>query len=100
MTEVVTDKAGRKIQLRRIGVLEQLRLFKALGPELSENVPYMRGAFIGAAVAMIDDLPLPFPASEAALEAALERIGLETMPLIAKAMVLRTDRELATEAGN
>jgi len=100
MTEIVTDKNGRKIQLRRVGVLEQLRLFKMLGPGLSENVPYMRGAYIGAAVAMIDDVPVPFPASEAALEAVLEKIGLETMPFIAKAMLQRSDAELATEAGN
>jgi len=100
MTDIVTDKAGRKIQLRRIGVLDHLRLFKALGPELSENVPYMRGALIAAAVAMIDDVPVPFPVNEAALEATLDRIGLETMPLIAKAMTQRPERELAAEAGN
>jgi len=48
MTEIVTDKAGRKIKLRRIGVLETLRLYKALGPELSLNHPYMDIAIVAA----------------------------------------------------
>lgn len=100
MAEIVMDKAGRRIQLRRIGVLEQLRLFKALGPQLSVNVPYMHGALIAAAVSMIDDVPLPFPTSEAGLEAALERIGLDAMPVIAQAMAPRSDDDLVAEAGN
>ncbi len=100
MKETVTDNAGRKLQLRRIGVVEQMRLFKALGPELSANAPYMHGALIGAAVAMIDAVPMPFPASEAGLEAALERIGLDAMPLIANAMEEDSDPEMAAAAGN
>jgi hypothetical protein len=86
--------------LRRIGAVEQLRIFKALGPELSENGPYVNGAMIAASVAMIDDLPLPFPANEAAVEAALERIGLEAMAVVAQAMRPRTPEELAASAGN
>jgi hypothetical protein len=100
MVEIVTDNAGRKIHLRRIGVVEQMRLFKALGPELSANASYMHGALMGAAVAMIDDVPLPFPATEAGLEAALERIGLDAMEAIAKAMGQDSDQELAAAAGN
>ncbi len=100
MAETVTDEAGRKIELRRVGVVEQMRLFKALGPELSANAAYMQGALMGAAVAMIDDVPLPFPTSEAGLEAALERIGLDAMAVIAKAMERQPERELAVAAGN
>ncbi|GLR67565.1 hypothetical protein GCM10010909_22460 [Acidocella aquatica] len=100
MVEIVTDDAGRKLHLRRIGVVEQMRLFKALGPELSANASYMHGALMGAAVEMIDGVPLPFPASEAGLEAALERIGLDAMPVIAKAMGQGSDQELAAAAGN
>ncbi len=60
----------------------------------------MHGAFVASAVAMIDDVPLPFPVNEASLEAALERIGLAAMPVIAEAMNGRSDNELAAEAGN
>ncbi len=100
MSEIVTDNAGRRIQLRRIGVVEQMRLFKALGPELSANAAYMHGALIGAAVAMIDDLPMPFPTNEAGLEAALERIGLDAMPVVAKALEDESDQQLVAAAGN
>jgi hypothetical protein len=100
MSEIVTDSSGRKLQLRRIGVVEQMRLFKALGPELSSNDAYMRGAVIGAAVAMIDGVPLPFPNNEAALEAALERIGLDAMPAILAVMQPADDAGLAAQAGN
>ena len=98
MMEILIDQAGRRLQLRRVGVVEQLRLFKALGPELSVNQPYMHGAFIATAVAMIDDVPLLLPASEAGVEAALERIGLDAMPLVAAAMGGVSDT--AAEAGN
>lgn len=100
MEQVVTDKAGRKITLRRVGVVEQLRLYKALGPELSVNPIYMHAAFIAAAVAMIDNVPVPLPANEAALEAALERIGLDAMPIIGQAIASLSDAELQAQAGN
>jgi hypothetical protein len=99
MTEIV-DKAGRRIALRRVGVVEQLRLFKALGPELSVIPPYLTGAMIAASVAMIDDVPLPFPTSEAGVEAALERIGLEAMALIAAATARPAADVLEAAAGN
>lgn len=100
MPEIVTDHAGRKLQLRRLGVVEQMRLFKALGPELSANEAYMRGAMIGAAVAMIDGVPVPFPTNEATLEAVLERIGLGAMPAILAALQPPDDASLAAQAGN
>jgi hypothetical protein len=100
MATTVIDANGRTLTLRRIGPVEHLRIFRALGPQLSENVPYVNGALIAAAVAMIDELPLPFPANEAAVEAALERIGLEAMALVAAAIRPPSAEELAAAAGN
>ena len=37
----VTDAQGRRIEFRRPGALDRLRLFKALGPGLSANDPYV-----------------------------------------------------------
>jgi hypothetical protein len=98
MDDFVVDGDGRRLALRRVGAVEQLRIFKALGPILSENVPYLNGALVAAA--MIDDLPLPFPANEAAVEAALERIGLEAMALVAAAIRPRSVEALGAGAGN
>lgn len=100
MVESVKDKAGRVLELRRVGVLEQLRLFKALGPELSENRAYMGLARVAAAVAMVDGVPLPFPAHEAAVEAALERLGEDGVDTVGQALLANEERDLAAEAGN
>ncbi len=100
MADSVKDKAGRVLELRRIGVLEQLRLFKALGPELSENRAYMGLARIAAAVAVVDGVPLPFPAHEAGVEAALERLGEDGVEAVGDALLANDARDLAAEAGN
>lgn len=100
MSEVITDKTGRKIQLRRIGVLEQLRLFKALGPELSLNDPYMDLAIIAASVSMIDGIPLLFPISEANVEALLEKLGGDGVAAVDAALPARSLTAVVNEAGN
>lgn len=100
MVEIITDKVGRKIHLRRVGVVEQLRLFKALGPTLSLNDPYMDMAIIAASTSMIDDVPLPFPTSESAVEMLLERLGTEGVIAVNAAFPVASQIELAAEAGN
>jgi hypothetical protein len=100
MSEVVTDKSGRRIQLRRIGVLEQLRLFKALGPQLSEISAYVGLSKIAAAVTMIDDIPVPFPVNEVGVEAILERLGDDGVAAVGATMMPRTRDAVVTEAGN
>jgi hypothetical protein len=100
MEEIITDKAGRKIHLRRVGVVEQLRLFKALGSALSSNNNYMNLAIIAASVAMIDDIPLPFPTNESAVEMLLERLGTDGVIAVDADILAPSQIELAAEAGN
>lgn len=100
MTEIVTDKNGRKIQLRRVGVLETLRLFKALGNELSNNQAYLTMAVVVSSAQMIDDVPLPFPTSEAGLEALLERLGDDGVDAINDARMPKSVENVVAEAGN
>lgn len=100
METMVTDKAGRRITLRKVGVLETLRLYKALGGELAENGPYMAAARIAAAVAVIDDVPVPFPASEAAVEALLQRLDEDGVQTVAAAMRRPAPEVVVAEAGN
>ena len=99
MQEIIIDNIGRKIKLRKVGVLEQLRLYKALGPELSVNTAYMQAAYIAAAVEMIDNVPIFFPINEARLEAILEQIGLDSMALIADVLSSGTEEEITAQAG-
>ncbi len=100
MTQIVTDKAGRRIELRRVGVLEQLRLFKALGPDLSENRAYVGLARIAASVSMIDDVPIPFPVNENSLEAVIERLGEDGVEAVGEAIIPAPIEQILDEAGN
>jgi len=100
METVVTDKAGRRLTLRKVGVLETLRLYKALGPELAVNGAYMAAARLAAAVEMIDDVPVPFPASEAAVEALLRKLDEDGVAAVSDATRRKRPAEVAAEAGN
>jgi hypothetical protein len=100
METVITDAAGRRLTLRRVGVLETLRLYKALGPELSNNAPYLSAARIAASVQMIDDVPVPFPTSESALEALLQRLDEDGVVAVAAAIRRPPTAAVVADAGN
>jgi hypothetical protein len=99
-TNQVQDKAGRVIELRRLGVVEQLRLFKVLGPELSENRAYVGLARVAAAVAAVDGVPVLFPVGEAGIEAALERLGEDGVEAVAETLAGPAVEQVLAEAGN
>jgi hypothetical protein len=100
MVDSVVDKNGRKIELRRVGVLEQLRLFKALGPDLSENRAYFGLARLAATVAMIDGVPIPFPSSEGTVEGILDRLGEEGVDAVGNGLMVISQSDVVAEAGN
>jgi hypothetical protein len=100
MEQVIIDDAGRRLSLRKVGVLETLRLYKALGPELAMNGPYMAAARIAASVAMIDHVPVPFPANEAAVEALLARLDEDGVAAVAAAIRPAAPADVVAEAGN
>lgn len=75
--EQVTDAKGRKLTLRKITVLDQVRLLRAIGPAQSSNEPYVNIVTMAASVSDIGGVPLPFPRNEAQIDAAIERIGDE-----------------------
>ncbi len=70
-----TDGQGRRIALRRMTVLDKLRLFKAAGPVLSQNGPWLGVALLACSVTAIDDVPVPMPANEQQIEALVARLG-------------------------
>jgi hypothetical protein len=72
---VVRDADGRELVLRRLTALDRLRLFKALGPSLSQNSLYLGMATLAAAVTAIDTIPVPCPVTEGQLEALVGRLG-------------------------
>lgn len=71
----VTDSQGRTIEVRRLSALERLRLFKAAGPELSQNAPWLGMAVLASSVTAIDGIPVPPPVTEQQIEALVARLG-------------------------
>ncbi len=71
----VHDANGRELVLRRMTALDRLRLFKAVGPTLAQNTPYLGMAMLAASVCAIDGVPVPPPVTEGQLEALVSRLG-------------------------
>jgi hypothetical protein len=71
----VRDAEGRVLTIARLGVLDRLRLFKAAGAELARNDTWLGMAMLACSVRAIDGVPMPQPASEAMIEAAVARLG-------------------------
>jgi len=72
-TEVppVVDALGRHLELRRLTALDKFRLFKAAGPELSLNQPWIAMAILASSVVAIDEIPIPQPYNEVQIEALI-----------------------------
>jgi hypothetical protein len=87
----VTDADGRDIQLRRLTALDKLRLFKALGPELSQNEPYLGMAILAYSVTAIDGVPVPAATTEAQIEGLVAKLG--DAGLAAAVAILDADHE-------
>jgi len=80
------DGIGRSIGVRRLTALDRLRLFKVLGAELSLNAAYLGVATLAYSVHAIDDVPVPPPLNEAALETLVNRLGDAGLSAIADAL--------------
>jgi hypothetical protein len=101
--QIVTTAAGARLTLRRLNALDKLRLFKAAGPILAQNEPWLGMALLASSVVAIDGVPVPLPATEHQIEAMVARLG--DAGIAAVAATLRSDAvttppDLATSAGN
>ncbi|MCW3477653.1 hypothetical protein [Limobrevibacterium gyesilva] len=82
----VVDAQGRRLQLRRLTALDKLRLFKAAGPVLAQNRPWLGMAVLACSVAAIDDVPVPAPGNEGQMEALVQRLGDAGIAAVAAAL--------------
>ena len=97
----VSDKRGRKLRLRRLTALDTLRLFKAAGPVLAQNGPWLSMAGLAFSVLEIDGVPVPPPATESQIESLIDRLGDDGLAAIAT--LLNDDssgQDAKEEAGN
>ena len=82
----VVDADGHRIEFRRPGALDRLRLFKALGPGLSANDRYIGYAMLAFCVTAIDGVPPPQPANEMQLEGLVNRLGNAGLEAVGEGM--------------
>lgn len=80
------DARGRRIQLRELTALDTLRLLKLAGPQLSMNQGWLSIATLAYSVSEIDGVPVPIPTSEVQIEAIVERLGDQTLTMIADSL--------------
>jgi hypothetical protein len=80
---LVRDQHGRQLLVRRLSALDRLRLFKAIGPDLAQNPPYLGLAMLAASVRAIDDVPIPPPVREGQLEALVHQLGDDGLAAVA-----------------
>lgn len=73
----ITDAKGRRFTTRKINVMDQVRLLRAIGAEQSRNEPYVNIVMMAASVASIDDVPRPIPTNERQIDGAIGVIGDE-----------------------
>lgn len=71
---VITDARGRKLTLRKLNVLDQVKLLRAIGPDQSNNQPYVMIANLAASVSDIDGVPVPMPTKERDIDACIARL--------------------------
>lgn len=95
----VTDRDGRLIELRRVTALDRLRLFRAVGP-MGNNPHYLGMAMLACAVTAVDGVPLPFPANEQMIEAAVHRLGDVGIEAVSRALHGPPDAHPEHDPGN
>jgi hypothetical protein len=72
---VVNAPSGNVYTLRRLAPVQRMKLFAAIGPELSGNGPYLGYAAIACCVASINGESIAFPTTRRDLEAVVSRIS-------------------------
>jgi len=82
----VTDSLGRRLALRRMTSLDKLRLFKAAGPVLAQNQPWLGMAMLACSVAEIDNVPVPPTTNEQQIESVVARLGDFGIAAVAEAL--------------
>ena len=87
----VVDSKERRLTLRPLTALDTLRLFKAAGPVLAQNEPWLSMAGLAFSILEIDGVPVPAPATEQQIESLIDRLGDEGLAAIAEALRFEQD---------
>jgi len=100
VTQTIVDDQGRRLTVRRLHALDRLRLFKAAGPLLAQNQPWLGMALVACSVAAIDDIPFPPPVSEPQIEAMISRLGDAGIAAVASALRQSSEQSMVESVAN
>jgi hypothetical protein len=81
----VTDKRGRKIEVRKLKTLDRMRLVELVGAANAANEPYLGFAMLAYSVSSIDGNPMGRPGTKLALEAIVQELDDEGFDAVSKA---------------
>jgi hypothetical protein len=94
-----TDTRGRKLVWRAPGVIDQVRLMRAIGAEQSKNEPYVQLVNVACSIVSIDGIVRPAVTNERQIDAAIIALGDEGVLAISAFMKKQiSDAEAAAEA--
>ncbi len=97
-TQTLQDAQGRELVVFSLTALDRLRLFKAVGPILSQNSPYLGMATLACSVSAIDGVPVPPPVTEAQIEALVAKLGDVGIAAVAGVLSNAVQPELGSAA--
>ncbi|QEL14788.1 hypothetical protein [Limnoglobus roseus] len=80
---VVKDALGRTIGVKKMLLLDRMRMFEVIGPENSVNQAYAGFAALAYSVTSIDGDPVARPSNKIQLESLLQRLGDEGIDAVA-----------------
>ncbi|QEH36504.1 hypothetical protein OJF2_50880 [Aquisphaera giovannonii] len=81
---LVTDTLGRSLGVRKMLLLDRMRMFEVIGPENSKNEAYVGYSALAFSVVSIDGDPVARPANKIQLEALVQRLGDEGIEAVAE----------------
>jgi hypothetical protein len=102
----VRDALGRVIGIKKMAPIDNMRISRFIGGELSSNPAYFGYASMAACVREIDGEPIPMATSARQLEDLVDKLGEDGLEAISRAILdagwikERTEKELLDEAKN
>ena len=93
----VVDVLGRVLMVKKLTVVQKMRLFKICGPDGSRNPAYFGHAATAAAVQTMNGVPLANFTNEAGLERVADDLGDEGIEAAAAALMMLTKGDPSAE---
>lgn len=91
--EYVTDSLGRRLGVKRFSASLKRRVLKAMSAESGTKQEYFMMAMVACACVSIDDMTVPFPQSEVAIDALIDRLETEGKDATIKALAKFSPQE-------